>query len=89
MALTVTIEERLSLGSKQGVIFKGVATTSTETLTAAAAGLGMFLAVMTSGGALTITFSGTARSTTGTVVAYTIGTSTATSGTFYGLAIGY
>lgn len=89
MALTVTIEERLNLGNKRGVIFKGVATTSTETLTASACGLGKFLSVQTSGGALTITFSGAARSTTGTVVGYTIGTSTATSGTFYGLAIGY
>lgn len=88
MALTITIEERLNLGDSRGVVFKGVATTSDETLNAADVGLAKFLGVTAVGGDLGLVFSGATRSTTGTIT-INDGEGTATSGTFYGLAFGY
>ena len=87
MAITITIDERMNFGDVRAVIFKSVATTSTNTLTAALLGLQNILAITDSGGAQTFTWSGVARATTGSLVQFSGGTES--SGTAYGLAIGY
>ena len=86
MAVTITIEERINLGSKQAVIFKAVGTTSSNTVTAATLGLTNILFLSGGMGGL-LTWSGNARATTGTLVQYE--GVTASSGTVYGMALGY
>ena len=88
MAVTITIEEPMSFGDVRAVYFKAVTTTSTaNAVTAAALGLGNILSLSPAGGDGTLTWSGTARATTGNLISFS--GVTASSGTVYGLAVGY
>jgi hypothetical protein len=87
MAVVITINERINLGSKQAVIFTAVATTSTNTVTAATLGLSNILFLSGGLGAGLLTWSGAARATTGSLVQYE--GVTASSGTVVGMALGY
>ncbi len=87
MAITITIMERMNLGDSRGVLFKAVSTTSNNTVTAATLGLSNILAIAPAGGSGVVTWSGAARATTGTLITYA--NVTPSSGTLYGLAIGY
>lgn len=86
MAVTITIEENLNLGSVQGRLFKAVTTTSTaNTITAASLGLSEISSISPAGG-LNIFYSGAVGASSGSAITYS--GVTASSGTAYGLALG-
>lgn len=88
MALTVTIQQKVSLGDSSGTVFKGVASTSgANALKATDVGLANFRGVIFTGGAVVGTFTGATYSTTGNIQLFD-GAGAATSGTFYALAFG-
>lgn len=87
MAVTITIEEQLNLGSVQGRVFKAATTTSTaETVTAADLGLVEVISVSPAGGPQNLLWAGTDSTTSGTLITYS--GVTASSGTARGLALG-
>jgi hypothetical protein len=87
MAVTITIEEVLNVGSVQGRVFKAETTTSTaETVTAADLGLVEVIAVAPAGGPQNLLWAGVDSATTGTLITYS--GVTPSSGTARGLALG-